>query len=206
MSGTPASQPLRAFIGIALDPALVPFIRETQQAWQARMPGVAVRWTKPGQLHLTLRFLGDVSPETMNTLATGLTVAADETQPFRIGIQGAGCFPSERNPTVLWLGITGDLAALHQLQTRVENAVNSHFAHVGERAFQPHLTIGRIQTAHGVGRSVSAALASLADMETADWHVDRIELVESRLTPEGSRYRTAFDAKLGGDKRRSARN
>src|SRR5687767_6154006 len=107
---------IRAFIALPLDPVLAAEIRKVQQRLDA--PDGAVRWISPEQLHLTLRFLGNVAADRLDDLATALrrACAHADAAPFRITLEGAGCFPSTKSPRVVWIGIQGDLEPLRKLQ------------------------------------------------------------------------------------------
>jgi 2'-5' RNA ligase len=143
---------LRTFIAIDLPPAVRQRVLARRQALQQRLAGQelagqdlagAWRWTPPANLHLTLRFLGAAAPAALRALERLLAAAARQTAPFLLDLGGLGAFQSLRRPTVLWLALSGDLAALAALQARTERAAEAAGFAPEPRPFTPHLTLAR---------------------------------------------------------------
>ena len=109
----------------------------------ARLPGAAVRWVAVKKIHLTLKFLGDVSESNLPVLYEILRREAEKQAAFEIQVGGLGAFPSVNSPRVIWIGVEApaELAAL-------QHGIDVETARVGyageERDFSPHLTLGRI--------------------------------------------------------------
>src|SRR2546430_2441511 len=139
-----ASTSIRAFIAIALEPGSIAGLQKFQQELQAKLLGNPVRWVKPQQIHLTLRFLGHVPKDSLDDLAAVLNRAGAGVAPLRLVLEGAGCFPNRDSPRVVWVGIQGDLDSLRRLQAQIEQEAQTFGDHTEERVFQPHLTIGRV--------------------------------------------------------------
>ena len=189
----------RAFIAIALEPALVTELQKLQRQLQAELPEGAVRWTKAEQLHLTLRFLGKVSGENRDRLTTALHCACDGTRSFQLALQEIGCFPNTRNPRVVWVGIRGDLDPLRRLQQRIELETREFGDSSEERTFQPHLTVGRVRIFGKEARSVGETVERATVPNLGIWMVRRIGLVQSTLAPQGARYTTLASINLMDD-------
>ena len=102
-----------------------------------------VRWIDEDGMHLTLKFLGDTAIEQIPDIMNSLQNAAESTGKFSIKIGRTGCFPSFRDPRICWVGFTGELRRLEQLQGRVEGAMVALGLEPGERVFKAHVTIGR---------------------------------------------------------------
>ena len=84
-----------------------------------------VRWARPEGVHLTLKFLGNVSEDAISTVESGVRRAAEGICPFTVRVQGAGCFPSSKRPRVLWLGLQGELEPLLTAQSRLEYSLEA---------------------------------------------------------------------------------
>ena len=153
-----------------------------------------VGWERPEKLHLTLKFLGDMTGEQLEKLNNAVRQAASMAGPFDLRTGKTGVFPSIRKARVLWLGLEdsgGELLHLHRvLETESEKA---GFARE-TRDFRPHLTIARLREP---GKSAGLATAHLrAQIEPVEFHVPEIVVYESRLAPTGSTYTPVFKYKL----------
>jgi len=138
----PGPAALRAFIAIELPGSA----RTALASMVASLPessGRAVRWLRPGGIHLTLRFLGNISEERVPELASSLAEAASRTAPFQLALGEPGGFPSVRAARVLWLGLTGELSRLRLLHSRLEGSLSNLGFPPEKRPFSPHLTLGR---------------------------------------------------------------
>lgn len=158
-----------------------------------------LRWVPAGALHLTLRFLGEVTPSDVERAADAARVAAAAVSPFSITLAGGGAFPSLREPRVLWVGVADGAALLAALARALEAAlVVRGFVPEG-RPFQPHLTVARARSA-GRLPDLRARVSELG------WphrpvigiqRVDAVVVIESTLHASGSAYRDIFRAMLG---------
>ena len=116
----------------------------------------AVRWTAPENMHITLKFLGDVHKDDLPHLKTELDDVAAESSRLDLELGANGCFPGERTPRSLWTGLEGDLRRLSSLATKLEGAmVRSGFPEE-RRRFTPHVTVGRVRS--GTQKRVLAAI------------------------------------------------
>jgi len=190
------AKPVRAFVAVVVPPMLIGRLKQLQQQLGAEVGGDAVRWTKPDQLHLTLKFLGNVRGDGVNDLKSALTRACAGRAAFQLTMEGLGCFPNARIPRVVWLGINGELEPLRKLQMEIDLQTQGFGDHAEERAFQPHLTIGRVNVqgkdAGRVGEAVERAAAS----RPGAWLVQEVELIQSKLAREGASYSTLASAHL----------
>src|ERR1041385_3293230 len=143
MSGGMAEH-IRGFVAVALPDRLLDKVKETQDHLDSRLPRQGrdgVRWTSREQLHLTLRFFGNIRTADLDALQSGLHKAVESASSFELGLAGLGCFPSPNRPNVIWLGLQGDLAPLRTLQTHGEAETGRFGSHSEPRPFKPHLTI-----------------------------------------------------------------
>jgi RNA 2',3'-cyclic 3'-phosphodiesterase len=176
---------IRAFLAIGLPEALRDGLARVQE--ELKRSRADVRWVAPGNIHLTLKFFGNVPDDEIDTLAQAARDAAAETAPLQLQATGAGAFPSANAPRVVWLGLGGDLVPLTQLFYRLEKA----FAALGYppegRAFNPHLTLGRVKSPASRDKLVRL-LATRPPVDWPPFEVKELLLFQSVLSPQGSTY------------------
>lgn len=157
-------------------------------------PDARVSWTRPGNLHLTIKFLGDVEEDRIAGIIDSLHRVVVGTPSFEIGIAGTGVFPSARNPTVLWLGVHDLSGQLRRISKIIEDALAGLRFPKEDREFSPHLTIGRIRDSRN-GRDIAEAHC----MDTFDpvkFLVGELVLYSSKLCSSGSEYTAIARFKL----------
>jgi 2'-5' RNA ligase len=184
---------VRAFIAIDLEEG----IKRSLQALIQDLKGTRadIRWVQPGGLHLTLKFLGEIDEAQASRVEAALSKAAARHDPFPLRLEGTGVFPGERNPRVLWVGFAA-APGLLALQEELERALEPEGFAREERAFTPHLTLGRVK-GPGHVKDALAVLAKNREKTFGDMTVRRVALFESRLHPEGAEYRIVHEAGLG---------
>jgi RNA 2',3'-cyclic 3'-phosphodiesterase len=175
---------MRAFIAIELPEAL----RERLTREQARFRAAAVeaRWTEPQGIHLTLKFLGEISDGQLAHVTKSLK-AVGRFEPFRIQTKGFGFFPDARKPRVFWAGLEAP-AELAQLAARVETALTPAGFAPESRAFHPHLTLARFKIPRPQPK-LQALVAELLETILGQFEVSEFFLWESKLSPQGATYR-----------------
>ena len=157
-----------------------------------------LRWARPEGLHITLRFLGDTTPDRRDALAAGLR-AAELGADFALSCRGVGIFGSVgRHDAVLWAGLEGDTARLERLATRVVDLCARLGWPPEDRPFRPHVTLAR---ARGGGVRDPDALRRLLDRHAATafgrFEVGEVVLLRSELGPGGARYSSVARRALG---------
>lgn len=196
MNPSCAAKPVRAFVAIALPQILVERLKQIQQQLQSGAGGDAVLWTKPAQLHVTLKFLGNVAGDALKNLKSALRHACKGQAPFRLALENPGCFPNTRNPRVIWVGISGELEPLQKLQTQIDREMQAFGDHTEEHAFQPHLTIGRVKVQGKEARKIGEAIERATVSSPGGWRVHNVELMQSEIGREGARYSILTTAQL----------
>ena len=142
-----------------------------------------VRLTPPANIHLTLKFLGDVSQEDLARLAEAFEPVRERHEPFEAGISSFGAFPSPRRARILWAGIGQGAEELRALARDVEESLEPLGFEHEDRTYVPHLTLGRAR-----GRPV--ALEMVESSPVPGFLVRQVELVESVLGGAGAAYST----------------
>jgi len=196
---TEPAKSIRVFIAINLPPELKARLAERQRELKSAPGGQAVRWTPVEQIHLTLRFLGDVPAESVPDIQAAVQRAAATTPAFELQAEGLGCFPHARQPRIVWVGITGALAGLRQLQEAVERET-APWGEREDREFHPHLTIGRVKKEHArSARPLAEALNRTTTGLFGAFRVAQLDLMQSRLAPTGAEYTVLAALPLAGN-------
>ena len=179
---------VRAFIAVEMDAALERGLAEVQRRLKEQVD-LPVRWIRTEGIHLTLKFLGDVDAGEIERIEQGLARATASVRPFWISLGRVGGFPSLAKPRVLWVSLEGDLEALAECQRRVEAEMKGLGFPAEERAFQPHLTLGRVRQGGPRGAGLDPArLAGLGDLPEVRQRVEGVSLMRSELKPTGAAY------------------
>jgi 2'-5' RNA ligase len=182
---------IRTFIAIDLPVLLQASLEELQK--ELRKTDAPVSWVKPDRIHLTLKFLGDVSPERISDIQAQLATIAARTHPFTLQAAGCGAFPTLQQMRVVWVGLKGDITSLRDLQQRVEEAMVPLDFKPEDRPFKAHLTLGRVKGRQRL-RILQEALLARQSFEAEDFDVTELVLYKSELRPEGARYTPLFRA------------
>ena len=179
----------RLFIAVELTSAARRYAEEALRIFKEGLPS-GVRWVRPEGIHLTLKFLGNVSNDAIPTIESGMQRVVEGICPFTVRVQGAGCFPSTRRPRVLWLGLQGELEPLLTAQSRLEDSLEALGVERENRRFQPHLTLGRVSGGlpEGWAERLEKTLQTIGELGHCDLPVDGLSLMESVLGKEGAVY------------------
>jgi 2'-5' RNA ligase len=141
-----------------------------------------VKWVKPEQMHLTLVFLGEVSPEFIEKAKAQLAIVAKGFKPFQCQLENLGAFPSVQKARVIWAGLKRGEGELKELQAAVASAM-AKIGYVPEkRAFTPHLTLARIRVPD------DARFIQGCSFTSSVWLIDRVIIFKSELKPAGPLY------------------
>ncbi len=176
---------MRTFIAIELDDICR---RPLLNLIQNDLPRARdVRWCTPQQLHLTLKFLGEISDSQLPSVCQAATTACAAIAPFPIRIAGLGCFPGPRNPRVLWCGIDDPEQGCQRWVTHVDPLLEQLGFKPETRAFTPHITLGRSRSTAG-GHVIQQVLETVAPPDTDTMTVTRVIVFESHLRPGGAVY------------------
>ena len=179
------SETFRAFIAIDLPESVKSFLSEAQEA--LKLYGFRVKWVRPQNIHLTLKFLGDTATADINKIAGAIMLAARGCPAIYLAARGIGVFPNVRRPRVIWAGLDGQLEILANLQ----QTLDAQLADVGfardSRAFKSHLTLGRVRGKIAPDR-IKTAIDKLKDFESESFEIDEIILFKSELRPTGAVY------------------
>jgi 2'-5' RNA ligase len=159
----------------------------------------SVRWVPASNIHLTLKFLGEVSIANVQSLARMLKTEAMHHVPFDVEVTGLGAFPNVRRPRVIWVGSEAP-ANLTALQRAIEAETRALGYPAEERPFSPHLTLGRISQSATPpeATAVAQALGKVQVGSLGCMHVDTVHLFQSDLRPQGAVYTSLYSFPLKG--------
>ncbi len=152
-----------------------------------RPVGRNVAWVAPDNLHVTLKFLGNLEPERLDRAASALAGVASAATPFELAIVGLGAFPSPTRPRVLWVGLGAGAGAAARLAVSVEGALAGQGFAPEDRPFAGHITLGRVREPRR-DDGLASALTAGAGRRIGRLAVDQLALMRSEPSPRGPRY------------------
>jgi 2'-5' RNA ligase len=206
---------IRSFIAIELPPDVRAALSQLQAQLKrdllrelgGRAGDARLQWVKPDAIHLTLKFLGDISEEQVSEIRRALSPAIERQSSFALTVGGVSVFPDLRAPRVLWIGV-GEMPAMPgqsvQALAKMIDGVMATLNFAPEsKPLRPHLTLARIKAG---GREVGSALASLgvcsAVISAGTLEVREVALMKSDLQPSGAVYARLFSLPLAGSSNR----
>jgi len=188
---------IRAFIAIELSEELKASLARLQELIKLGSESY-VKWVDPQGMHLTLKFLGNISVDKVSAISEAIAEVARSVAPFRLELTESGAFPNTKAPRVAWVGLGGDLESLLRLQRGIDQALIPLGFPPEARAFSPHLTLGRVrdQATPQERRRLGERMASLEVQGQPSLYVDRVSLMRSQLTSKGAIYSRLSAAEL----------
>lgn len=184
----------RVFCAVELPPDVRARLQDHVRQLRAAVPDAAASWTRIENIHLTLKFFGNVAVKRLADISAAASRALEQFTSFEFEIGGTGVFPKPSRPQVLWIGVRDPTGKLLALQKELEN----EFAALGfpkeDRAFKPHLTIARIRRPDGAQQLASAHLETGFKSQPIKLH--ELILFRSELSSQGSKYTPISHHKL----------
>lgn len=186
---------MRAFVAIALPESVCAALR--QLGAQLAESGADVKWVEAGHLHLTLRFLDEITQAQRQVVETLLGDLTGRHAPFAMGLDAVGAFPSTGAPRVVWVGMSEGRARLVQLADELEQGLRARGWPAEERPFSAHVTLGRVRSPRRREQLIER-LRSAAWRPPPAWQVDAVRLYESVLGSAGPTYTILAEVPLLG--------
>ncbi len=150
------------------------------------VPDAAASWSRVENIHLTLKFFGNVEVKRSQKISEAAERAVREFPPFQIGVGGTGVFPRASRPQVLWIGVSDPSGQLSGLQEKFENECAAEGFEKENRAYRPHLTIARLRRPEGTRELADAHLKMQFELMQID--LKEVVIFRSELSPKGSKY------------------
>jgi 2'-5' RNA ligase len=186
---------IRSFLAVDLPRAVKDRLAGDMALLQPGASGI--KWVNPDQVHLTLKFFGAVSEETLAQIGAVVSRTVPECRPFDLSLRGVGGFPNIRRPRVIWAGLAGDREALKNLWFLLEEAFSNMGIPRETRPFNPHLTLGRNKTG-APNEKLYLRLANWREPESAPFTIRELVLFQSDLKPGGPVYTVINTFPLSG--------
>jgi len=187
MTAESSIEKFRLFVAIPMPETVRNEITGIQHEMRQLVSRDAVRWTKPEQFHLTLRFLGDVPVERVSALQEAVNAVCLGSSALPLRAQGVGFFPNARSPRVIWAGVNDGEGRLVDLQKKIEGAVQPFTQEPGTERFAGHVTVGRVKFLKRPEIEKLAAHAqAVQDRLFGEWTANEVELIRSDLLPAGA--------------------
>ena len=192
------NQTIRAFIAFPLPELITTRIFDIQERLKSyRLP---VRWVRPENVHLTLKFLGEISLSTIDGIAEVIEATVRDFSPLILFTKGLGVFPGIKKPRVLWIGISGDVKTLSDIQANLETHMEQNGFAKENRPFKSHPTLGRFKGSIHPG-TLFNILGSFSDFASEPFEVKELVLYKSELKPSGAIYTKLQTVYLDGPKK-----
>ncbi len=185
---------VRTFLAIDLPGTQRKILEEHQGRWKSAKADV--RWIYPSNMHLTLKFLGEIQESSAESVTTACKEVCCLHRGLSLFLNGTGIFPNLRRPRILWIGIGGETDLLCKLQDNIETALEEKGFPREDRVFTPHLTVGRVRSPRKLSRLLEVFLKDKIVIEP--FTVEEVIVYKSRLTPRGPLYSPLARCPLGG--------
>jgi len=192
-------QQIRSFIAIELPKEVKSGLHRLQN--ELKLPRhTFVKWVAPESIHITLKFLGNISPGKVVEITKVMEQSSQGASPFQLEIGGIGAFPNLRQPRVLWLSIKGELDRLVALQQHIDSGLVPLGFAKETRPFTPHLTLARLREGISPGdrRDFGELVMKTPSEVNYKFDVNSLSLMKSQLLPGGAVYSRLAEVKLEG--------
>jgi len=186
---------IRTFLAIEIPKEILDQFERVQYRLGRSMTGV-IRWAKPGSIHLTLKFFGNITERDIRNITDALQAKAPALASAPVAIGTLGVFPNLTRPRVLWVGMTEGVKELTALQAEVETALEAQGFTREERPFRPHLTIGRMKADRRID-GLDKAIEDHKGFAAGTFTATEMVLFRSDLKPTGPVYTPLAKFKLG---------
>jgi 2'-5' RNA ligase len=183
---------IRTFICIELPTSLKTRLEKLTVELQ-KQSTTKVSWVKPTNMHLTLRFLGDITEDKILDIKACVEQACLAVKSFNLTVSELGAFPSLRRPRVFWVGIKDPSVQLIPIQKKLEQELITAGFGASDHPFSPHLTLGRVK--EGDGQDITAKLTQ-TEFALEIFSVKEIIVMRSELKPTGAVYSKIAPVKL----------
>lgn len=190
------TQKIRTFVAVAISSDVR--VAAAELIDDLRGAGAEVKWIEPRNLHVTLKFLGDVDAGQIHHVCQAVEQAVADAAPFEFEVRGAGAFPDTRRPRTVWLGIGQGSREIAALNGRIEPPLEKLGFPKEARRFEPHLTVGRIRRGGPGVAELGKRIAERSEVEIGRTHVAEAIVFSSQLGRSGPTYEAMARAPLSG--------
>lgn len=188
---------MRTFIAIEISEDIKKVLAQIES--HLKYAGADVKWVKPEIIHLTLKFLGEISEKKCDEVKIALDDIAESARSFELSIKDVGAFPKIEHPKVIWVGLDNGAKESKDLVSRIDEALSKIGFIKEERPFSPHLTIGRVRSSANrdkLAEKMSSVSANFQASAVPIHKVTSVILFQSTLTPQGSIYTKLHESRF----------
>lgn len=185
---------MRTFIAIDLPENLKQKLGEIQKTLQETQ--VDIKWVEPYNMHLTLKFLGEVELAKLERIKEIIKITADSFFSYELTLSSLGAFPRITQPRVIWIGVNEKDKNTEKIAEELETRLTKLGIAKEKRPFSSHITLGRVRSNKNLSRLLEKIKYFPSTFESLHFGVNKINLYKSTLTPKGSIYETIFEANL----------
>jgi len=185
---------MRTFIAIELPDNIKKEIEQLQAP--LKKTGAFVSWVKPANIHVTLKFLGEVPEDKINEVFSATEKALEGAKKFTMSLKGTGVFPNLRRPRVIWVGSGSGEEELSHMANRIEEEMEKIGFPKEKRKFSAHFTIGRVKSPKNIEKLME--LVESSDFQTEKIEVNEVVVMKSQLHPAGAIYTPLKKVLLSG--------
>jgi 2'-5' RNA ligase len=193
--GKDAEELWRIFCAVELPNSLREKLAQHIRRLRRAVPQVRASWSRPDNIHLTIKFLGEIHKSRVPNLSKAVELVAESFSAFPVIAERTGVFPTQGPPHVVWIGSTDVAGKLARLHNRVEDECAAAGFPKDKRRFHPHLTLARLRKPEGTG-ALAAAHIELG-FEPVEFNLTKLSVIRSELRSEGSEYTMISTHPLG---------
>ncbi len=184
---------IRSFLAIELSKDILKKIEQVQD--DLRSSRADVRWVNPEKIHLTLKFFGYIEEPRVESIIQAIEGSVHRRRAFSLGIKGIGAFPTWRSARVVWMGLVDQAGILIPFQKELEADLEKVGFEPEGRSFQPHLTLGRVNSSRGKQELINR-MERYRDEEFGHMEVEKVIVFKSDLRPTGPIYTPLREVRL----------
>lgn len=188
----------RTFIAFEIDPFNQKYLANLKD--RLDWGNASIKWVKADNIHLTLKFLGDISQSQVDLIKGTFPRLFTGFKPVAAEITRLGAFPNSKHPKILWAGLTGEIEAISIIVVRLEQELELLGFPKEQKMFSSHITIGRVRP-ENKSNKIGETLQSFKIEPVLRQNLDTITFYESTLTPQGPVYVPLAKAALPGTSR-----
>jgi len=186
---------IRTFVAIKLEEPVRRKAGELTRRWSD--VGAKVNWVSAANMHLTLKFLGDVEDREVPEVCKTVQQVVADHDPFVVELAGAGAFPATDRPRTLWLGVGEGGDELSELAVALDDALHEIGYAAESRRFHGHLTLGRVRDPQGQQAELQRRVEKASDFSAGMSQVNEVMVFSSVLERDGPQYGVLSTARLG---------
>ena len=175
----------RLFVAVEINEETRKKLAEFQS--NLKKAGADISWVAPENIHITLKFIGYIDEGKLDTVTDIIKNSVTHINPFNLSCVGAGVFPTQKNPRVIFAQVLDTDGALAKIHERLDNQLVALGVAHEERKFEVHITVGRIKTRRNVWKLMES-MNSYSGFKFGSEHITQVVLMKSELSPQGPAY------------------